>query len=327
VLGLYLLVVCSPILSSLLYPTSLLKGAFMLDMQRKMTNMFYATLSLPATAMGFALCVQISALSWIMSTKYHLNIEEVGFVWASGPIAGILGQVIIGLVSDNAWFWGGRRRPFILIGGILASLMLFALPNVDAIGSALGTTNLLFIGIAVALLLYLSINVSFNPTRSIIADVTPEGDTRTKGYTWMQTISGMFGVIAYLIGAWLGNYTLIYMGAFLVLAFSIVPTFFITESRELNQAVATSDNAGAIPTGTTDKSRMGLFMGIFNLSVVLPQLAASLFIGKFIQAAPDKSLIFIVAGVSLAISSGLWLMVKEVQSGNKAEVKQGGSGH
>lgn len=430
----------------------------MLDMQRKMTNTFYAVLSLPATAMGFALCVQISALSWIMSTKYHLNIEEVGFVWASGPIAGILGQVIIGLVSDNAWFWGGRRRPFILIGGILAALMLFALPNVDAIGAALGTSNLLFIGIAVALLLDLSINVSFNPTRSIIADVTPEGDTRTKGYTWMQTISGMFGVIAYLIGAWLGNYTLIYSGVFLVLVFSVVPTLFITESRTLNQ-VATNANTGTndtIPTGTTDmgqfiriciahafswlgvqtmfvymfayakqvlpsntddqsigqviaisfavlntvgfilpvaaleplaerlgrvrthllalaamavgyfgivffgksavslyglmvivgigwaavvslpfaimtekvdKSRMGLFMGIFNLSVVLPQLASSLFVGKFIQAAPDKSLIFVISGVSLAISAGLWLMVKEVQPGDKSGVKQGGSGH
>ncbi|MFY7997553.1 MAG: MFS transporter, partial [Candidatus Kapaibacteriota bacterium] len=79
----------------------------------------------------------------------------------------------------------------------------------------------------------------------------------------------------------------------------------------------------AIMTEKVDKSRMGLFMGIFNLSVVLPQLAASLFVGKFIQAAPDKSLIFIVAGVSLAISAGLWLFVKEVQTGAKA---QGGGG-
>jgi maltose/moltooligosaccharide transporter len=75
----------------------------------------------------------------------------------------------------------------------------------------------------------------------------------------------------------------------------------------------------AIMTEKVDKSRMGLFMGIFNLSVVLPQLAASLFVGKFIQAAPDKSLIFIVAGVSLAISAGLWLFVKEVQTGAKAQ--------
>ncbi|KRP14000.1 MAG: hypothetical protein ABR95_08700, partial [Sphingobacteriales bacterium BACL12 MAG-120813-bin55] len=73
-------------------------------------------LALPATAMGFALSVQISALSWLLSTKYGLSIEEVGLVWAAGPIAGIFGQVIFGVLSDNTWFWGGRRRPFIILG-------------------------------------------------------------------------------------------------------------------------------------------------------------------------------------------------------------------
>ncbi len=34
----------------------------MLDIQKKLTNTFYALLSFPATAMGFALSVQISAL-------------------------------------------------------------------------------------------------------------------------------------------------------------------------------------------------------------------------------------------------------------------------
>ncbi|HBF51914.1 MAG TPA: MFS transporter, partial [Massilia sp.] len=89
----------------------------MLDMQRRLSNPFYALASLPATAMGFALCIQISALSWLLSTKYHLDIHEIGIVWAAGPLAGILGQVIIGFISDKTWFWGGRRRPFILIGG------------------------------------------------------------------------------------------------------------------------------------------------------------------------------------------------------------------
>ena len=37
---------------------------------------------------------------------------------AAGPIAGILGQVIIGALSDRVWLWNGRRRPFILIGGV-----------------------------------------------------------------------------------------------------------------------------------------------------------------------------------------------------------------
>ncbi len=205
----------------------------MLDIQKRLTNSFYAMLSLPATAMGFALSVQISALSWILSTKYGLDIEEVGLVWAAGPIAGIIGQVIIGIISDKVWFWNGRRRPFILIGGVLASLMLLALPSIDVISEALGFDGVLGVAIVVALTLDLSINVSFNPTRSIIADVTPEGVERTKGYTWMQTISGTFGVLAYLIGALIDNYALIYTGAVLVLLFSVLPPFFIEEPRQL----------------------------------------------------------------------------------------------
>jgi len=207
----------------------------MLAIQKKLSNIFYLILGMPSTAMGFALSIQISALSWILSTKYGLKIDEIGLVWAAGPIAGILGQVFIGLISDNVWLWKGRRRPFIIIGGVLSSLMLLALPNIDIISSALGLDGILGVAITVALMLDLAINVSFNPTRSIIADVTPEGKERTKGYTWMQTISGTFGVGAYLIGALLDNYILIYVGVFLVLALSIIPVFFIEEPRELQQ--------------------------------------------------------------------------------------------
>lgn len=207
----------------------------MLPFQKKLTNTFYAVLSLPATAMGFALSVQISALSWILSTQYGLDIHDVGLVWAAGPLAGIIGQVLIGVVSDNVWFWNGRRRPFILIGGVLAALMLLALPNIGVIHAGLGIGGILGIAIVVALTLDLAINISFNPTRSIIADVTPEGRARTKGYTWMQTVSGTFGVMAYLIGALLDNYILIYLGVVLVLLFSVIPPFFIKEPKHLGQ--------------------------------------------------------------------------------------------
>ena len=205
----------------------------MLNIQKRMTKTFFALLSLPATAIGFALSIQISALSWILSTKYNLNIDEVGLVWASGPIAGILGQVIVGIVSDKVWLWNGRRRPFIFIGGFLAAMMLFALPNIDVISNSLGFDGILGVAIAVALTLDLAINVSFNPTRSIIADVTKEGTDRTKGYTWMQTVSGTFGVLAYVIGAVWNNYVLIFIGVGLVLILSIIPPFFIEEPKEL----------------------------------------------------------------------------------------------
>ncbi len=205
----------------------------MLAMQKHLAKPFYMLLSLPATAMGFALSVQISALSWILTTKYGLDIHEVGLVWAAGPIAGILGQVIIGIISDNVWHWQGRRRPFILVGGVLAAMMLLALPNIDVISTSMGIDGLLGVAIAIALTLDLSINISFNPTRAIIADVTPEGEKRTQGYTWMQTVSGSFGVLAYAIGAHLGNMALIYISVVLVFLLSVIPPFFIEEPRVL----------------------------------------------------------------------------------------------
>ena len=411
----------------------------MLDMQRRLSNSFYALTSLPATAMGFALCIQISALSWLLSTKYHLDIHEIGIVWAAGPLAGILGQVIIGFVSDKTWFWGGRRRPFILIGGVLAALSVFLLPRIEIVADLLGIGNLLIVAVIIALTLDLSINVGFNPTRSIIADVTPDGDARTRGYTWMQTISGFWGVMAYLIGAFIDNYTLISVGVVLVLVFSILPTLLIKEPRELALATqgtvaATSTDWGqlwrlwaahaftwfgvqamfvyiisfiqqhvvtpgagveqaaaqsghvisisfavmnvvgfllpalvlaplvtrfgrvrtqaacigimalayfaialfartpgtlyvlmgvvgigwaavvslpfAIMSEKVDKSRMGYFMGLFNLSVVLPQLATTV-VGFVLNGAADKSILFLICGGCLAVSSVLWLLVRD----------------
>jgi len=419
-----------------------------LDIQKKLTKSFYAILSLPATAMGFALSIQISALSWILVTKFGLHLDEMGFVWAAGPIAGLIAQPLVGLLSDNVWFMGGRRRPFIIFGGILAALMLLGLPNIGVINDAIGIDSLIGVALVVALTLDLSINVSFNPTRSIIADVTPEGDDRTRGYTWMQTISGTFGVLAYAIGAVWGNYFLIYFGAGLVLLLTIFPSLLITERRELtkseesteDQESATSTNwkdflkvsfansfswlgvqtmfvyiiafitqkinptpdgaaqevikmvdaktgqiisisflilnaVGAIlpvllleplsekigrnktqglvvgimavsylvialfvrseymlyvmmafagigwagivslpfasMSETVDKSRMGFFMGLFNMSIVIPQLIVSLVFGTIILNSSNKEMVFLIAAVTVALSSLLWFFVKD----------------
>lgn len=412
----------------------------MLSIQQRLTHTFYVILGLPSTAMGFALSIQIAVLSWILRTRYGLEIHEIGFVWAAGPIAGIIGQPIIGLISDRIWFWGGRRRPFIIIGGILAALSIMALPFLDRINDFFGIGSLMAVAITVALTLDLSINISFNPTRSIIADVTPEGRPRTKGYTWMQSVSNLFGSLAYLTGALLGNYTLIFAGSIIVFLFSVVPLFFIREPRELvNDNKENGQQAGpvrtkwgelirlysahafswlgiqtmfiyiiafieqriqpgsdivtgqiigwsffilnavgfiwpafllepvserigrirthflclvsmslsyfgigwfahsamilyvmmgvltfgwaavvslpfAIMSEKVNKARMGFFMGIFNLSVVIPQLVSSFVIGGWVDRTPNKNIIFIISGVALAISALLWLTVRERKS-------------
>ena len=203
----------------------------MLKFQRNLSRSFLLVLGLPSTGMGFALSVQIATLSWILATKYGLPIHDVGFVWAAGPLAGIVGQLSIGWLSDKTWFWGGRRRPYLIIGGMLASLSLIALPNIGLIAKVLHLESILAVAIVVALVLDLSINVSLNPARSIIADVTPEGIERTKGFTWMQSLSGLFAVLAYGIGAIWDNYVLIYSSVFVVFVLCVFPPLFVEEPR------------------------------------------------------------------------------------------------
>jgi len=207
----------------------------MLKIQKKMNNAFLALLGLPATAVGFALSTQIAALSWILSNKYGLDIHDVAFVWLAGPIAGIFGQVIVGMISDNVWFMGGRRRPFIIIGGLVSTIAFLALPNISAISKITGVTDIILIASVIALFLDLSVNVTFNPARSIIADLTPEGKVRTSGYVWMQIISGFFGVFAYFLSMLFGNELLLYIAAVIVFITAVFPILFIQEKKDLAQ--------------------------------------------------------------------------------------------
>jgi MFS family permease len=217
----------------------------MLAFQKKHTSLFSAVLALPATAVGFALSTQIAALSWILSKKYGLEIHEVAFVWLAGPIAGIFGQVIVGLISDNIWFMGGRRRPFIIIGGIVSSIAFLALPYIREISHITGISDIIIIASVIALFLDLSVNVTFNPARSIIADLTTEGKQRTSGYVWMQIVSGFFGVFAYFLSMLFGNETLLYIAAVLVFVMAVFPILLIEETKtEKIKSTAPSENYG-----------------------------------------------------------------------------------
>lgn len=67
----------------------------------------------------------------------------------------------------------------------------------------------------------------------------------------------------------------------------------------------------AIMSEKVDQDFMGLYMGIFNLSVVFPQLIVSLGIGHIIQTSADKDIIFVISFVTLGISAFLWSLIKE----------------
>ena len=52
-----------------------------------------------------------------------------GLIWLAGPVTGMVVQPIIGALSDNTNTKFGRRRPYLMLGAILAALALWAFPN------------------------------------------------------------------------------------------------------------------------------------------------------------------------------------------------------
>jgi len=56
-------------------------------------------------------------------------------------------------------------------------------------------------------------------------------------------------------------------------------------------------------------------------------LLVSVLVGGIVESYPDKTLIFIISGISLAISAVLWLLVKESKPGTGGAAVGGGGGH
>ncbi len=136
----------------------------------------------------FAFGLQNANVSRIFQTV-GANIDDIPILWIAAPLTGLIIQPIIGHWSDKTWHkrWG-RRRPFFMVGAILASLALFVFPNVTEIWMA-----------AVMLwLLDASINISMEPFRAFVGDMLPDSQ-RTTGFAMQSFFIGVGAVISSLL--------------------------------------------------------------------------------------------------------------------------------
>ena len=128
--------------------------------------------------------LQIANMSPIY--KYlHAEESSLPYLWLAGPITGLLIQPIIGSMSDRTWNRLGRRRPYFLVGAILASIALFFMPDSSALWMAAG---LLWI-------LDASINITMEPFRAFVADKLPE-EQRTLGFVMQSFFIGIGQTLA-----------------------------------------------------------------------------------------------------------------------------------
>lgn len=131
---------------------------------------------------GFAL--QNANTSRIFETL-GAEVDELAVYWLAAPVTGLIIQPIIGYFSDRTWHSKlGRRRPYFLVGAILASIALCIMPNSPILWMAIGT---LWIMDA-------SINISMEPFRAFVGDNLPDSQ-RTLGFATQSFFIGIGGFI------------------------------------------------------------------------------------------------------------------------------------
>ncbi len=135
-----------------------------------------------------------------MSAIYqYLGAKEadIAFLWLAAPLTGLIVQPIVGYCSDRTWGAFGRRRPYFLVGAILASLALIAMPNSGTVWMAAG---LLWI-------LDASVNVTMEPFRAFVGDLLPT-EQRKSGFAMQSLLIGLGAVLSsalpYMLTNWFG---------------------------------------------------------------------------------------------------------------------------
>jgi maltose/moltooligosaccharide transporter len=131
---------------------------------------------------GFAL--QNANVSRIFQTL-GADVANIPMLWVAAPVTGLIIQPIIGHMSDKTWGKLGRRRPYFLIGALLASFSIILMPNSPALWIAAG---MLWIMDA-------SINISMEPFRAFVGDMLPD-EQRTTGFAMQSFFIGTGAVVA-----------------------------------------------------------------------------------------------------------------------------------
>ena len=133
----------------------------------------------------FAFGLQNDNVSRIFQTL-GAKIEEIPILWIAAPLTGLIMQPIIGHLSDKTWLGKlGRRRPYFMLGAILASLALLVFPNVAA----------LWVAAVLLWILDASINISMEPFRAFVGDMLPD-EQRTSGFAMQSFFIGIGAVIS-----------------------------------------------------------------------------------------------------------------------------------
>ena len=233
--------------------------------------------------MGFAL--QNANASRILQI-FGADVHELSWFWIIAPLMGLIVQPIIGHYSDKTWGRFGRRKPFFLVGAILASVGLILMPQANIFISVLPA---LWVGAGMLMIMDASFNIAMEPFRALVGD-NLRTDQRTAGFSIQTSLIGFGAVIGsalpYVLTKWFDisnnaipgsiplNLKLSFIIGAAVLIGSILVTLFTTKEYTPEELANFEDPQSEVDIPSDEKSKLtDIFSDFAKMPTTMRQLS------------------------------------------------------
>ena len=157
-----------------------------------------------------AYALQSANISRIFATL-GADPHQLSFFWILPPLMGMIVQPLIGKWSDRTWTRMGRRKPYLLVGAIVAVLVMLLLPKAGSLNLStaylfLGLNSAMWFGLFSLIFLDTSINVAMQPFKMMVGDLVNEKQKAT-AYSIQSFLCNAGSLVGYLFPiffTWIG---------------------------------------------------------------------------------------------------------------------------
>jgi maltose/moltooligosaccharide transporter len=156
-----------------------------------------------------AYALQSANISRIFATL-GADPHQLSFFWVLPPLMGMVVQPIIGKYSDKTWCSLGRRKPYLLVGAIIAILVMIMLPNAGDFSFTqsvfLGLNAAMWFGLFSLMFLDTSIDIAMQPFKMMVGDMVNE-EQKGLAYSiqsFLCNAGSLAGYIFPILFTWVG---------------------------------------------------------------------------------------------------------------------------
>ncbi len=147
-----------------------------------------------------AYALQSANISRIFATL-GADPHTLSFFWILPPLMGMIVQPLVGKYSDKTWNRLGRRKPYLLVGALIAVAVMVLLPNAGnftfAQSAFLGLNAAMWFGLFSLMFLDTSINIAMQPFKMMVGDMVNEEQKGT-AYAIQSALCNAGSVVGYL---------------------------------------------------------------------------------------------------------------------------------